>query len=70
MLGKFPKENALKVDGIEFKDFNSFFDYVEMMYKQGIKEFEELFNQYPVEQWKLDGSNSLVIEPQIENYLD
>lgn len=69
-FGKLQKEKVLQVDGIEFKDFNSFLDYVEMMYKQGIKDFEELFNQYPVEQWKLDISNSLTIEPQIENYLD
>lgn len=68
-FGKFQKEKNLKVDGIDFEDFNSYFEYVEMMFSEGINVFEELFNQYPVEKWKLDSTNSMTIDLQIENYL-
>lgn len=68
-MGSFSADKPLVVDGITFEDFNSFFNYVETMYRQGIEEFEKLFAHCPVEQWKLDISNSRMLEPRILDYL-
>lgn len=69
-LGNFQSDKTITVDGVEFNDFNSLFEHVEVMYHQGILEFEDLFSPCPVEKWKLDISNSLTLEPHILNYLD
>lgn len=68
-MGSFPVDRPLTVDGITFEDFNSFFNYIETMYRQGIEEYEKLFAHCPVEQWKLDISNSRMLEPRILDYL-
>ena len=68
-FGSFPVDKPMIVDGITFEDFNSFFEYVEMMFRDAIKDFTELFSPYPVEEWKLGISNSRILEPQILDYL-
>lgn len=69
-FGKYQNDKSVTVDGIEFEDFYSLFEHLEKMYRQGIKDFKDLFSQYPVEEWKLDSSNSWTIESQIVDYLD
>ena len=49
-FGSFPVDKPMIVDGITFEDFNSFFEYVEMMFRDAIKDFTELFSPYPVEE--------------------
>lgn len=60
---------SLTVDDLTFEDFNSYFEYLEIVFRKGITEFEDLFRECPVEEWKLDMSNSRTIEPCILDYL-
>lgn len=68
-FGSVSVDKPIIVDGITFEDFNTYFGYVETLFREGIKEFTELFSPYPVEEWKLDISNSRMLEPQILDYL-
>lgn len=68
-FGSIQPNKPIIVDNIKFEDFNNYFDYIEMMYRKGIEEFEELFSHCPVEAWKLDISNSRMLEPKIIDYL-
>lgn len=52
-MGVFDKE-SIELDGIMFDDLNSLFDYVENTAVKAIREFDELFEKYPIEQWKFD----------------
>lgn len=60
---------SITVDDLTFEDFNSYFEYLEIVFRKGIVEFEELFRECPVEEWKLDMSNSRTLEPCIMDYL-
>ena len=68
-LGMYHPEDTIEVDGIQFKYFNCLFDYLENVFVEGIKEFEELFASNPIEGWKLDNSERLHYESCITEYI-
>lgn len=68
-LGMHSPEDPVEVDGIQFNFFNCLFDYLENVFMQGIKEFEELFASNPVEGWKLEFSERMHFESCITDYL-
>ena len=52
-MGDF-KKKSVDLDGHHFVDANSLLDYLEAVCSIAVKEFEDLFQNYPIEQWKLE----------------
>lgn len=48
------KEDSLDVDGITFTSYDELFDYFNKKFTIIIKEYEEIFKNNPIEQWKFD----------------
>lgn len=59
----------IDLDSIRFEDFNSLFDHLEMVLGEGVKEFEDLFINNPVENWKFDCIDKMHFESHITDYL-
>ena len=68
-MGMINPDKPINVDGKDFGDFNSLFDYLEQVLRQGIKEYEELFSVHKVEQWKLDCADKTRFAPRFVDYL-
>lgn len=68
-MGMFRPEDPVEIDGIRFDDFNSLFEHLEKVMTQGIREFEELFENNPIEDWKFDYSDRMRFESHITDYL-
>lgn len=52
-MGDFKKE-SVDLDSHHFVDANSLLDYLEAVCSIAVKEFEDLFQNYPIEQWKFE----------------
>lgn len=52
-MGDFKKE-SVDLDGHHFVDANSLLDYLEAVCSIAVKEFEDLFQNYPIDQWKFE----------------
>ena len=57
------------IDGTRFEDFNSLFDYLEDVYREGIASFNELFSKYKDAKLNLDNDGYLIFESHICDYL-
>ena len=68
-MGMLRPEDPVVLDGVRFDDFNSLFDHLERVMTQGVKEFEELFANNPVEGWKFDCFDKMRFESHITEYL-
>ena len=68
-MGAYNPKDAIVIEGFQFDDFNSLFDYLKKVMSQGIKEFEELFAKNPIEDWKFDYSDRMRFESHITDYL-
>lgn len=68
-FGSISTDKPIVLDDITFEDFNSYFEYIEELFRKGISEYKALFSNCPVEEWKLDISNSRTLEPHILDYL-
>lgn len=68
-LGMHRPEEPIVIDDIQFDYFNCLFDYLEEEFIQGVKEFEELFMNNPIEGWKLDYSDRMHYESCITEYI-
>lgn len=69
-LGLFPQKESVVIEGIQFDDLNSLFDYLGQALKMATEEFETLFEGNPVEEWKLNASRKMLFESCILDYLD
>ena len=62
-------EDPVELDGFLFNDFCSLFDYLEMVFVQGVREFEEFFAKNPITDWNPDLDESMHFESCILDYL-
>ena len=62
-------EDPVELDGFLFNDFCSLFDYLEMVFVQGVREFEEFFAKNPITDWIPDLDESMHFESCILDYL-
>lgn len=57
------------IDGTRFEDFNSLFDYLEDVYRDGVARFNELFSKYKDAYLNLDNDGYMIFESHICDYL-
>ena len=69
--GHYPKDpkDPIELDGSLFEDFNSLFNHLEIVLKQGVKEFEALFANNPIENWKFDCLDTTRFRSHITDFL-
>lgn len=68
-LGMHRPEDPVTIDGKRYDYFNCLFDYLEKVFIQGVKDFEDLFVNNPIEDWKLASSERLHYESCITDYI-
>lgn len=63
------KEMYVDCDGIRFEDFNSLFNYLEDVYREGVARYGELFAKYKEAKLDLDNDGYMVFNSHICEYL-
>lgn len=68
-LGFHRPGEPVELDGFQFDDFCSLFDYLEKVYIQGVREFEGFFAKNPITDWNPDLDERMHYESCILDYL-
>lgn len=63
------KEMYVDCDGTRFEDFNSLFNYLEDVYREGVARYGELFAKYKEAKLDLDNDGYMVFNSHICEYL-
>jgi len=63
------KEMYVDCDGTRFEDFNSLFNYLEEVYREGVARYGELFAKYKEAKLDLDNDGYMVFNSHICEYL-
>jgi hypothetical protein len=63
------KEMYVDCDGKRFEDFNSLFNYLEDVYREGVARYGELFAKYKEAKLDLDNDGYMVFNSHICEYL-